>query len=200
MSEFISTIRSEAPVQRLSAYNIANVLTLYLLHFLELYPVSNIHIPEGRVSTAYEPSELEGKKSFLPPPKVLSFTTSSLSHSPTKGFNTPIMSRFKRVWIGLKLDLLTTYTHHSELQVIKALQPISTPYSSPQYTPSPLQPAVSQPAAPWQRLLTVEILQLPALRSSCHSRPCSTFLIPSNPSHICQLATVHSRTGLPILN
>jgi hypothetical protein len=35
---------------------------------------------------------------------------------------------------------------------------------------------VSSPAVPWQRLLTVEILQLHAIRSSCHSRPCRTQL------------------------
>jgi hypothetical protein len=34
-----------------------------------------------------------------------------------------------RVWIG-ELDLLTTYTHHSELQVITALSLISTLYTS----------------------------------------------------------------------
>jgi hypothetical protein len=31
---------------------------------------------------------------------------------------------------------------------------------------------VSSPAVPWQRFLTLEILQLHALRPSCHSRPC----------------------------
>jgi hypothetical protein len=35
------------------------------------------------------------------------------------------------VWIG-ELDLMTTYTHHSELPVITALSLISTLYTSPQ--------------------------------------------------------------------
>jgi hypothetical protein len=33
-----------------------------------------------------------------------------------------------------------------------------------------------QPAIPRQQLLTVEILQIPAHRSSCHSRPCRTIV------------------------
>jgi hypothetical protein len=61
-------------------------------------------------------------------------------------------------WI---LHLLTSYTHHSELQVIIALSLISTNH----YMLSVLQPVVSSRAVPQQRLLTVEILQLPALGS-----------------------------------
>jgi hypothetical protein len=58
------------------------------------------------------------------------------------------------------LDLLTTLTHHSELQAITALSLISTiqPFSSP----------LSSPAAPWQRLLIWEVLQLPTLMSFLH--------------------------------
>jgi hypothetical protein len=67
-------------------------------------------------------------------------------------------------WI---LDILITYTHHSELQVITALWIISTIHRSSQH-----QLKLFQTVDPWQRLLTVEILQLPALRFSCHSRPC----------------------------
>jgi hypothetical protein len=74
--------------------------------------------------------------------------------------------------------LLTDYTHHSELQVITALSLISTFYKSPQHPLSLFQPAVSSSAIPWQRLLTVDILQLHALRCSCHSRPCRTHLSP----------------------
>jgi hypothetical protein len=43
-------------------------------------------------------------------------------------------------WI---LDLLTTYTHHSELQAITALSLISTIHSSPQHPLSLFCPAVS---------------------------------------------------------
>jgi hypothetical protein len=68
-------------------------------------------------------------------------------------------------WI---LDLLITYTHYSELRAITAPSLIYTLYSSPQRPLSPFQPAVSSPAVPWQRLLTVEILQLPAFMSLLH--------------------------------
>jgi hypothetical protein len=57
------------------------------------------------------------------------------------------------------IDLL--YTHDSELQAITAPPVIST-----------IQPAVSSVAVSWQRLLTMEILQLHALRTSLHSLPC----------------------------
>jgi hypothetical protein len=42
-------------------------------------------------------------------------------------------------------------------------------------------------AVPWQRLLTVEILQFSVLRSSCHSHPCRTLVNSLNPN--CQLST-----------
>jgi hypothetical protein len=51
---------------------------------------------------------------------------------------------------------------------------ISTIPKSPQHPLSHFQLAVSSPAVPWQQLLTVKILQLHALRSSCHSRTCRT--------------------------
>jgi hypothetical protein len=38
------------------------------------------------------------------------------------------------------------------------------------------EPAKPFPAVPWQRLLRVKILQLHALGSSCHSRPCRTIV------------------------
>jgi hypothetical protein len=44
---------------------------------------------------------------------------------------------------------------------------------------------MSSTAVPWQRLLTVEILQLPELRSSCHNRPCRILVNSLN----CQLST-----------
>jgi hypothetical protein len=59
------------------------------------------------------------------------------------------------------MDLLATYTHHSELQVITALLLISTLYKSLLQTLCLLQAAVSSLSVPWQRLLTVEIPQLP---------------------------------------
>jgi hypothetical protein len=78
------------------------------------------------------------------------------------------------------MSLLTTYTHDSELQVITVLLLISTLHKSPQHLPSLFQPAVSSLSISWQRLLTVEILQLHMLRSSCHRLPCRTRLLIDN--------------------
>jgi hypothetical protein len=84
-------------------------------------------------------------------------------------------------WI---LHLLTHYAHHAELQVITAPPLISILHSSLQNPLRFFQSAVST-AVSWQRLLTVEILQLPALWSSCHSRPCRILVNSLN----CQLST-----------
>jgi hypothetical protein len=70
-------------------------------------------------------------------------------------------------WI---FDLLTTYIHHSELHYIDHWHT----------QPSVLSLLQSPLTVSWQRFNTVEILQLPALRSSCHSRPCRTLLSSSN--------------------
>jgi hypothetical protein len=77
------------------------------------------------------------------------------------------MCDYRRGW-DWWMDLLTTYTHHSELQVITALLLTCAFYKSPQYMLSLFQHALS---SPWQRLLTVEIFQLDVLRSSLHSLP-----------------------------
>jgi hypothetical protein len=71
-----------------------------------------------------------------------------------------------RVWSdyrrGFGLDLSTNYTHNSELQV-SDYNAIANLHALPslQHTISFFQPAVSSPAFPGYRLLTVEILQLP---------------------------------------
>jgi hypothetical protein len=62
------------------------------------------------------------------------------------------------------------YTH-SELQVITTPPLTSTIQKSPQYPLSLFQPSMSSPAIPWQRLLSVEILQLHTLKSSLHRLP-----------------------------
>jgi hypothetical protein len=67
--------------------------------------------------------------------------------------------------------LLITYTYYSELQTITAPPLISTIHKSPQHPLSRFQPAVSSPAVPWLRFLTVEILHLHVLKSSLHSFP-----------------------------
>jgi hypothetical protein len=63
------------------------------------------------------------------------------------------------------MDLLTTYTHHSELQVITLPLLISTLYKPFLQTLNLLQPTVSSTAILWKPMLTAEILQLPMLNS-----------------------------------
>jgi hypothetical protein len=72
------------------------------------------------------------------------------------------------------MDLLTTYTHDSELQAITESPLISTIHKLPQNPLRLFQPAVSSPAVPWQRLLTVAILQLYTSRSFLLSLPYRT--------------------------
>jgi hypothetical protein len=64
------------------------------------------------------------------------------------------------------MNLLATYAYDLDLQAITALSLISTIHKSPQNPLSIFQPAVSSRTVPWQRLLTVEILQLHALTPS----------------------------------
>jgi hypothetical protein len=52
---------------------------------------------------------------------------------------------------------------------------ISTIHKSLQHPLRLFQPAVSSPAIPWQQLLTVEILQLHAFKSSLHRPPYRTY-------------------------
>jgi hypothetical protein len=93
-------------------------------------------------------------------------------------FRVLIMSRvwltINGVWIGD--SIYWRLIHDSELQVITAPPLISTIHKSPEQPLSLFQPAVSSPAVLWQLLLTVEIFQLHALRSSLHSLPCRTQL------------------------
>jgi hypothetical protein len=63
------------------------------------------------------------------------------------------------------------YAHDSWPQVITAPPLISTIHKLPQHSLRFFQPAVSSPASPWQRLLTVEIFQLHALKSTVHRLP-----------------------------
>jgi hypothetical protein len=86
------------------------------------------------------------------------------------------------------MNLLTTYTQHSELQEITALSLIPTLYKSPQRPLSFFQPAVSSSVVPWQRLLTVEIFQLHALRFVLYRLPCRT----SSHLNLYQVTTVAS--------
>jgi hypothetical protein len=71
-------------------------------------------------------------------------------------------------------DFLTTYTHVSELYAITATLLNSTIHKSPQHSQSRPNPAVSSLAVSWQRLLTVEILQLHTLKFSLHRLPYRT--------------------------
>jgi hypothetical protein len=78
---------------------------------------------------------------------------------------TPSISQNIHIVFGLDYLIYCTYTHHSEMQGNIALSLISTIHSSPHRTISFLRPAVSSQALLWQRILTMEILQLPTLRS-----------------------------------
>jgi hypothetical protein len=69
----------------------------------------------------------------------------------------------RRATLDCILDLLNIYRHYSELQEITAPSLISTNHHS---TCQVFLTAASSPADPWQRLLTVEILQFHALKSS----------------------------------
>jgi hypothetical protein len=67
----ILIMRSKAPAQLLSSplpiTKATHFLTLYLLHFLKLYPPSKAPLPEGRAGTAWEPSE---RNRFPAPPRL----------------------------------------------------------------------------------------------------------------------------------
>jgi hypothetical protein len=73
------------------------------------------------------------------------------------------------------MDSLTTLTYRTTSNCMPSL--IFRIPRSPQHPLSLFQPAVSSLAVPWQRLLTVEILQLYALKSSLHRLPYTTHLI-----------------------
>jgi hypothetical protein len=48
----------KTPAQFLSsAHSKVHLLALYLLHFLKLYPISNVLLPEGRAGIAWELSK-----------------------------------------------------------------------------------------------------------------------------------------------
>jgi hypothetical protein len=74
--------------------------------------------------------------------------------------------------------------HFYTQQAVTALPRIST-----QHPLSLFQPVVTSSAVPWQQLLTVEILQLHALRFYLHSLPCRT-----------QLSTVKSTISHSLLS
>jgi hypothetical protein len=55
-----SFLHSIAPAQFLSsAHKKVHIPTLYLFHFLRLYPLLDVLLLEGRAATAWEPSKLE---------------------------------------------------------------------------------------------------------------------------------------------
>jgi hypothetical protein len=73
--------RSKAPAQLFfSAHNKVHILNVYFLHFLKLYPASNVCIPEGQVGTAWVPSLP------VPPSVSLSLFPASLSSLHCPGF------------------------------------------------------------------------------------------------------------------
>jgi hypothetical protein len=83
------------------------------------------------------------------------------------------------------MDLFTTYSHHSELQVITALSLISTNHKSPQHTLSLFPACCVFISRSLVTALTVEMLQLPALSFYLHSLGRRTQLSTND----CQLTT-----------
>jgi hypothetical protein len=69
------------------------------------------------------------------------------------------------------MDLLTTYTHHSELQLITELSLIYILYKSPQHPLNFLPASYVFNSRSLTSALTLEIPQPPALKSYLHSRP-----------------------------
>jgi hypothetical protein len=129
-----------------------------------------------------------------------------------------ILSRFRAVTVDGAWTVNRIYwptcTHHTELQVITAPSLMSTIYSSLKHPLSLFQPDMPSPAVSWQRLLTVEILQLAALWSSCHSSPyrtlvnCQLFLTSlavlncaANPQQTrCHLFSIINSTIKPVMH
>jgi hypothetical protein len=112
--------------------------------------------PEANASSCHE--SFKPKKSFV---------TIFRLYSTKPPLN--ILSQFRSDYTrgsDWSTDLLTTYTHHSELEAIIAPSLISTLYKTPQHPLSLFQPDVSSLAFPLQRLLRVEILQLHAFSAS----------------------------------
>jgi hypothetical protein len=83
--------------------------------------------------------------------------------------------------------LVNGFTDHLYTRLGTTSSYNATIHKSPQHALSLFQLAVSS-AVPWQRLLTVEILQLHAVRPSLHSFPCRT------DSQLCPLLII-SRHG-----
>jgi hypothetical protein len=97
------------------------------------------------------------------------------------------------------IDLVITYTHDWELQAITVPPLISTIHKSPQHLLSLFQPAISSLAVPLQRLLTLQIIQLHALRSSLHSLLCRTELSTNFVSCIWELDAVRTENTALLL-
>jgi hypothetical protein len=70
-SKLITIMRRKAYAQlHASAHNKVHILTLYLLHFLTHYPISNALLPEERAGTAWELSKLENLYALTPKDSV----------------------------------------------------------------------------------------------------------------------------------
>jgi hypothetical protein len=71
-----------------------------------------------------------------------------------------------------RFGLMNRFTDHLYIRVVSTGNYSATAiyiiHKSPQHPLSLFQSAVSSPAVPWQRFLTVKILQLHALKSSLH--------------------------------
>jgi hypothetical protein len=79
ISKLFPIIFSKAPAELIfSARNNAHILTLYVLHFLNFHPPSNVPVTEGQPGTACGPSKAE-KNLFFPLPNVILLSPPPLS-------------------------------------------------------------------------------------------------------------------------
>jgi hypothetical protein len=140
---------------QLSAWNTPCILVINITNFTET-PTTNDH--DGRPPSSKPHTELN--KNQQTNRSVSNIRYPETEHTVTYSCVFDYYGSHIGYWIYWHL-----IAHDAELQVITAPLLISAIYKSPQYPPSIFQPVVSSPAVPWQRLLLVEILQLPAFRS-----------------------------------
>jgi hypothetical protein len=84
-------------------------------------------------------------------------------------------------WILDLLEQPGTTSNYSTIADLHTLRITTAPTK-------PFQASCVLTSCSWQRLLTVEILQIPALRFSCHSRQCRTLVNSLNPRNSTDLA------------
>jgi hypothetical protein len=100
-------------------------------------------------------------------------------HFPVQPLLTPVFTiqGWLETGFGLVDGFIDHFTHDSELQAITAPPLISTIYKSLEHPLGLLQPAVSSPTVPWQRLQTLDVSQLQTLTPLAAGHRLATELI-----------------------